>query len=244
MGTRSVIAEPHGDGFRGRYHHWDGCPTGLGSTLWDLYHGHFAQDTEAMRKYLVEDEPVGWSTINSANFALPKAWNDSQDPDSLCAKCEAPMWRHYAQYYPEGSASDPMVNGKRRAGLIAPEQVMQLGHSHEAQQTINGPQSCSARGETSDSPDGNWTYSDGDDCGAEWAYVITPRTLFVFERRYGLPHDDQGHGTGMFGMGASNTESGGYWAPAADLQWTDNEPDWEALNQGSPLVLADAEAPA
>lgn len=34
MGTRSVIAKPHGDGFMGKYCHWDGYPSGVGAALW------------------------------------------------------------------------------------------------------------------------------------------------------------------------------------------------------------------
>lgn len=184
MGTRSVIAEPFGDGFRGRYHHWDGYPSGLGHQLWDLYHGHFAGDVEAMTTYLIAEEPVGWSTINGADFDQPKGWVESGTSD-----------------------------------------------------TPHGPQSYSCRGETSDEPDGYYIHSDGDDGGTEWAYVLGARSLFIFERRFGLPHDDQGHGVGMFGLGASNTEEGGYWAPVAELPWEKDEPDWEKLNEGSPLVV-------
>jgi hypothetical protein len=36
MGTRSVIGYPYGDGFRGRYCHWDGYPTYNGSQIWQM----------------------------------------------------------------------------------------------------------------------------------------------------------------------------------------------------------------
>lgn len=236
MGTRSVIAEPFGDGFRGRYHHWDGYPSGLGHQLWDLYHGHFAGDVEAMTTYLITDEPVGWSTINGADFDQPKGWHDAHDPQSPCALCPEPMWRHYAQYYPSGGEG-PMVNGARRVGLLKPDEVLQLDHGHEAIEVATGPQSYSCRGETSSEPDGQWIHSDGDDGGTEWAYVLGARSLFIFERRFGMPQDDQGHGVGMFGLGASDTDEGGYWAPVAELPWEKDEPDWEKLNEGSPLVV-------
>lgn len=82
MSTRSIISEPcyrdeededGGDcphGWRGRYHHSDGYPSGVGQTLWQLYRGHFHQDVAAMRRYLLH-EHSGWSTINGADFALP-----------------------------------------------------------------------------------------------------------------------------------------------------------------------------
>lgn len=233
MSTRSVIAEPYGDGFRGRYHHFDGYPSGVGHELWDLYHGHFAGDVDEMVCYLVTDEPQGWSNIIGADFSLPKGWHDSHARDNVCAVCGQPMWRHYAQYYPEGSASDPMVNGSHRAGLLLPNQVVQLGHDFHEIESPQGPQSYTARGETGP---GYYIHSDGDDGGTEWAYVLCSRSLFIFERRYGMPHDDQGHGTGMFGLGASDTADGGYWAPVAEIAWNTDEPDWQALDQGSPLL--------
>jgi hypothetical protein len=36
MGTRSVVGVPYGDGFRGRYCHWDGYPTYNGVHLWRM----------------------------------------------------------------------------------------------------------------------------------------------------------------------------------------------------------------
>jgi len=69
MGTRGVIARPDGEGFTGRYHHWDSYPAGLGATLFALRNGHFAVDTEAMLKVLLDDH-TGWSTINQKDFAL------------------------------------------------------------------------------------------------------------------------------------------------------------------------------
>lgn len=64
MSTRSMIARRNANGvIEGRYHHSDGYPSGLGRTLWALYHGHFAKDAGAMRKFLIDDHPAGWSTI-------------------------------------------------------------------------------------------------------------------------------------------------------------------------------------
>src|SRR2546422_9347160 len=67
MSTRSAIARRKGDGFEGRYHHWDGYPTGVGQTLWQLYHGHFEHNLPQMLHFLL-DEHTGWSTINGRDF--------------------------------------------------------------------------------------------------------------------------------------------------------------------------------
>lgn len=80
MGTRGVIARAKGDGWEGRYHHWDSYPRGLGKTLWDLYHGFFNQDKEAMTKFLIDEHPAGWSTINRADFNMSAGYSEDFDP--------------------------------------------------------------------------------------------------------------------------------------------------------------------
>lgn len=229
MGIRSVVARPSGDGFEGRYVHWDGYPSGVGASLWAAHHGHFGGDVEAMQRYLIDDEPVGWSSLAGIDWDLPKGWHDAHDRNAPCADCTLPLWRHYAQYYPEtGDPAAPMVNGARRVGLIKPGEVLQLGHGHVAIPTTTGPQSYSCRGETGD----QMVTSSGDDCGTEWAYVLAPHALFVFERKW---KDDDGHMVGMFGMGAG--EDGGYWFPLAECRWSDAEPDWATLDSGAPSLV-------
>lgn len=70
MGTRGVIARKTKNGFIGRYHHWDSYPSGLGKTLWDLYHGHFNHNLKAMLEVLIDKHPAGWSTIVGKDFNL------------------------------------------------------------------------------------------------------------------------------------------------------------------------------
>jgi hypothetical protein len=202
MGTRGCIAKPEGDGWRGRYHHWDSYPTGLGLTLLAVHADTFHGDTDAMIAYLIDEEPVGWSTINGAEWSLPKGWHDSHDRDGKCAVCGLEMWRHYRQYYPEGGPNDPMVNGKHRTGLLRPNETMQLGHTFEEIRRPQGPQSYSARGETNEM----WiTSEDTDTGGAEWCYVICGGGLLVLEGDYGA-----------FGMG------GGNWKNPELVAWGDD----------------------
>jgi len=73
MSTRSSIARLTSKKnkpvkFKGVYHHWDGHPTTLGETLFDLRNGQFEGDTKAMLKYLIDEQPAGWSTINGGSF--------------------------------------------------------------------------------------------------------------------------------------------------------------------------------
>jgi hypothetical protein len=86
MGTRACIARRTGAttyNFAGRYHHWDGYPTGLGPTLFALYNGHFKRDLKAMLKYLIDDHPAGWSTINDRDFAQPPGFG-GEGPNCYC----------------------------------------------------------------------------------------------------------------------------------------------------------------
>ncbi len=79
MSTRGVIARlthvlpPR---FCGRYHHWDSYPSGLGQTLWKLYHDHFNCDLNAMLRVLLDQHPAGWSSINGADFNLVSGFTE------------------------------------------------------------------------------------------------------------------------------------------------------------------------
>lgn len=77
MATRGVIARKTANGgFKGVYHHWDSNPEGLGQTLFELYKTHFKEDLEAMLKFLIDDHPAGWSTINDKDFTKPAGFYD------------------------------------------------------------------------------------------------------------------------------------------------------------------------
>lgn len=90
MATRSVIARPGSYGWEGRYHHYDGHPHRLGNTLLDTVRGHFAGDVQAAVKFLIDDHPAGWSSINGADFSLPagfRAYGDrgaAHGPECYC----------------------------------------------------------------------------------------------------------------------------------------------------------------
>jgi hypothetical protein len=60
MSTRSIIAVPYGDTWRGRYCHCDGYPTGNGRTLWALVK---REGLDVTRKVLTE-EHYGWSSVD------------------------------------------------------------------------------------------------------------------------------------------------------------------------------------
>ena len=82
MSTRAAIARltcVSPVKWAGRYHHWDGYPSGLGATLWKLYHGHFKRDLGPMLKVLLDDHPAGWSSLNAADFDQEPGFADPLD---------------------------------------------------------------------------------------------------------------------------------------------------------------------
>jgi hypothetical protein len=79
MSTRGAIGRLASEQplrFSSVYHHWDSYPSGLGKTLWDLYHGHFKRDLEAMLRVLIDEHPAGWSSLNSADFTARPGFHD------------------------------------------------------------------------------------------------------------------------------------------------------------------------
>lgn len=82
MGTRGVIAEKYGQSWRGRYHHWDSYPTGLGKSLWHVIPGVFGGNVELALDFLLRKHSA-WSTINGADWTKPPGYTE----DQKCRKC-------------------------------------------------------------------------------------------------------------------------------------------------------------
>lgn len=85
MATRSCIVRTSDEGktFTGVYHHWDGYPEGLGQTLLSLYTGHFRRDLQAMLRFLIDEHPAGWSTINRDDFNAEPGFG-GEGPECYC----------------------------------------------------------------------------------------------------------------------------------------------------------------
>lgn len=102
MSTRAAIARPNGDGFLGRYHHWDGYPEGLGQTLYWLAQPNMVReahglpltpwdgDVEKMLTVLIDEHPAGWSTINDKDFRLTPGYDDTKFTAPSGAESNAP----------------------------------------------------------------------------------------------------------------------------------------------------------
>lgn len=212
MSTRSVIARPWGDGFEGRYHHYDGYPSGVGAQLWELYHGRYAGDVGAMVAELIEAHPAGWSTINGADWSLEPGFVDRLN--GPCAVCGLGPDGHYRQYLPH---DDP-----RRA---VPAGGSYLFADHAPVDIPDNRPQCYCHGARAE--DEQMIRSTEDDGGTEWAYVLSPGGMLVCERRWG---DDGSHMVGMVGMfGAGGGADQATWLPLNLFPWDGEEPDWSAL---------------
>lgn len=75
MATRSIIAKRTAEGWEGRYHHWDGYPTGLGAGLIDHVHRYGAP---FVVQKLVDEEPVGWSTVIERDLEKSPTWEETE----------------------------------------------------------------------------------------------------------------------------------------------------------------------
>lgn len=214
MSTRAAIARPSESGFTGVYHHWDGYPTGLGSTLYNAYRHVFAHDSERMCAYLIDEHPAGWSTINGKDWTQAPGFAP-EGGSQLCATCGNPEWQHYIQNFES--------HGLRRPEPFEPDTYAYYDHLFERPRVTYGPE-CYCHGGRSEtgSP---VTEADASDCGCEWVYVIEGHTLTVLSSYCGPGKFEGQKMIGAFGMGDPDA----IWQPVAVVDMDGPEPDWEAI---------------
>jgi hypothetical protein len=86
--------------WRGRYHHFDSYPTGLGVALQYCLR-HFNGDIEKMLEYLIDQHPAGWSTIVGADFTLPAGFRTFMDWQDLARPHQPLCYCHGERNEPE-----------------------------------------------------------------------------------------------------------------------------------------------
>lgn len=214
MSTRSVIARKTQTGFTGVYHHWDGYPSGLGATLFELFNGQFHRDLEALLKYLIDDHPAGWSTINGADFTLPAG---PRQPDvQPCAVCGCPNWMHYTQYYAsKGLPTPPSFDGRS---------YQVFNHGYKEKEMPHGPECFQGDACIMDEASASGS-------GCEWAYAFAVVDGKPTMEIYSSYHPAGGKMIGMFGCG--NPDAKWYRVAVVDLIGT--EPDWKRIEQLEPV---------
>lgn len=224
MSTRGAIARPVGEGFEGRYHHWDSYPEGLGATLFYLRNGFFGGDTDALLAYLVDSHPAGWSTINGKDLTRDPGFLGDIDRipcvatvgDATCGELRD---AHLCQTFGlEGHEDGPYPCGVNYA--------YHIGHLYEPDPVVEAylrqvPE-CYCHGDRSED---EWlvTAENASGSGVEFAYVLEGARMLVL----GNYHDDGSKAVGMFGFGDPDAS----WKILADVNLDGETPDWEAIQE-------------
>ena len=164
----------------GRYHHWDGYPSGLGATLWELYHGHFKRDLDAMLKVLLDDHPAGWSSLHAADFDQKPGFAEPLDSTNQSA--------NQPQCYCHGDRAEP---------------AWEVTHENAA------------------------------GSGCEWAYAFVVGSKPDYDAMLILSsfRPSGQKMIGFFGQGDPQS----LWAVVAVVALQGEQPDWNALDEASPL---------
>lgn len=217
-----------GSGFAGRYHHWDGYPSGLGATLYELAQGPSPFPTvDDMLRVLIDEHPSGWSTINGADWTLPIGYvNEHRGP---CAVCAEPMESHYCQYYPpQPGRAQGHEPGSVEGCHGGPSSYQHMDHPWERIRQAH-PAMCYCHGERSEPAGDLLTHEDAAGSGCEWAYVLSPLTLTMTILR---AKDRDGRAmVGMFGAG----DPWSTWSLVTIVDLASPAPDWDRLDRGEPV---------
>lgn len=215
MSTRGVIARATGDGFAGRYHHWDSYPSGLGATL---YSWGQRMPLERMLKLLLDEHPAGWSTIVGTDPGLTPGYVDVYNTERCCVVCGMKLWEHYRQYY--GRDGRPPLPEK--FAHVPKDVYLLTGHSPQPQvfPGDNRPQ-CYCHGDRSEPPD-QLTALNAAGCGCEYAYVFdeSKRVMQIMSSCC----EDGSKMIGMFGVGDPKAR----WRIIATVGLDAPEPDWNS----------------
>lgn len=107
MSTRGAIARPtpHG-GWRGRYHHSDSYPEGLGRELVSLYHKTFDGDHALMARVLIDEHPAGWSTLIAHGLGGDQPFTIEHFAHAGFQSFDDPLRGQFPQCYCHGQRSE------------------------------------------------------------------------------------------------------------------------------------------
>lgn len=95
MSTRSVVARVEGDGFVGRYCHWDGYPTNRGKQLFQAYRELGSAD--ALIKYAIREGESGyWSSFCAPSENPVEADRSTPEGEAEFQKSGSANWAHEA----------------------------------------------------------------------------------------------------------------------------------------------------
>jgi len=223
MSTRGAIARLNGNGgFKGVYNHFDSYPEGLGRTLFKIYREVFNKDLKAMTKFLIDDHPAGWSTINGCDFSLPAGYRMWPNNNTPCKACGKENWRHYRQYYKEMNEELPPPESWSKEN-----EVLVLGHGFVCPEKPPTPPQCYCHGERHEEA---WeiTEKNASSSGIEWVYAFNEEKneMHILASYYDPNGKFAGKKMiGMFGFGDPNA----VWKTVVVVDLNGDEPDWERI---------------
>jgi hypothetical protein len=172
MGTRSVVAIPQGDSWKGRFVHWDGYPAGVGSALGELVE---RDGLEKVIATIVTGKNYSWSSLKVDQIDLTKVKG---------VRANAPYGR-YEYGTPEYSAWE----FKRSYGDGRFKCVVGYGIAHTDTEFTTPPLGTPEKPYRQTQED--FWITPTDDTDTEWAYVLTEVGVAVLERQY-----PNGYGSG------------------------------------------------
>lgn len=216
MSTRGVIAVQHGHGFKGRYHHFDSYPSGLGRTL---YYWANKMPRDKLIKLLIDEHPAGWSTIVGRDLTKEPGYVDLFNVNRECAICGRMIWEHYKQYY--GRDGRPPL--PKEYEVI--DKWLITDHSPEPVKLPddNRP-SCYCHGTRSENIDQVLTEQNAQACGCEYAYVFNDDlSAMTIYSSYCTNGEKM---IGMFGCGDENA----VWVEIATVKFDEAEQDWDYID--------------
>lgn len=231
MATRGAIArlrscEPLV--FAGAYHHWDSYPTGLGKTLWELYHGHFQKDLEAMLQTLIDAHPAGWSSIHSSDFSQTPGFVETNFTDKNFIEASRSETRAT-----ETQATETLLcNGNGQSAKVQSANAQSTQDCADCDEG-SPPPSCYCHG---DRHEAAWVVTEKNAAGSgiEWVYAFSEgdilsvlRCYTQSPRRYQRAASEP-QTTPMIGMfGSGDPEAA--WHVVERIELNGVEPDWNHL---------------
>ncbi|CAM6031393.1 unnamed protein product, partial [Sphagnum compactum] len=242
MSTRSAIAICDKDfattgNFKGNYHHWDGYPSGLGRTLWEIFQGtHYLGQkfttTKERLNYLIKAHPAGFSSINDVHEY--KAANALDVKEAI------------AEYLGRGHRDIAFANERYVVGKCKHCWNKQMPSDEAERKAIykayNEHNYCRGNGEAECHCHGEWGGSVRDEkkyvitqknasySGCEWVYAIDPATMKMYVMS--SVNEDGSKMIGMFGSGNPDAQ----WKPVGVVDLNDPaEPDWDRVQYGASL---------
>ena len=166
MSTRAVIARAQNGSWIGRFHHWDGYPTGLGLAIQQNANGLFKGDLAGLMHLLIDEHPAGWDSIVDKDLSLPAGLQDMVPSHSLpCTICGEYGAAHLCQNIKDHP--QPLPCGKNYA--------FHLGHEHQADpvevEKLGRYPQCLCHGEGQGEA---WAVTPENigDSWCEWLYVV------------------------------------------------------------------------